>query len=215
MQKGFAQPLLILLLITAVIAGGAYFYFRINTKAPLAIVDEEIKEDSINNVDMKSYLRALGFEFKYKSNLLVKEDSEENFNKRGNGDFRKNFTGYIQYEPAKFLGATVVLEKDDNFDTNPFTVWVFENPDNLDIGEWYKNYWYYPFVWGDFTEKQKFEFAPKNEATISGKTAKSGVIDYRPGKPKFIYLSNDKKMYLFRIIGTTGEDLLSTFKFND
>ena len=112
------------------------------------------------------------------------------------------------------MGAAVVLGKDGNFDTNPLTVWVFDNPQDLSIDAWYKNYWYYPFVWGDFTYTGKFELAPKKEATISGQIAKSGVIDYQPGKPKFVYLSRDKKMYLFRIIGESGDKILQSFKFN-
>jgi len=128
--------------------------------------------------------------------------------------FRKNFKGYVTYEPGKVLGIVAVLDKANSYDTNPFTLWVFDNPNDLSIDEWYKNYWYYPFVWGDFTYKGKFELAPNTEATISGQMARSGVIDYQPGKPKFVYLSKDKKMYLFRIIGEDGNKILSSFNFN-
>ncbi len=164
--------------------------------------------------DFIIYDSPLGFQFKYAKDLLVKQDSEEEYNKRGNGDFRKNFRGYVQYDPGKFIGSVVVLDKTNNYDTNPFTVWVFDNPNDLSIDAWYKNYWYYPFVWGDFTYTGKFELAPKTDATISGQLGKSGIIDYQPGKPKFIYFSKDKKMYLFRIIGQSGEKILQSFHFN-
>ena len=150
-----------------------------------------------------------GFAFNYDKNFSVKDDSEEEFNKRGNGDFRKNFKGYVGYEPAEVLGAAVVLDKNEEYDLNPFSVWVFDNPDDLTIDKWYGNYWYYPFVWGDFTQKGKIELAPMSDATVSGQIGKSGVIDYQPGKPKFVYLAQDKKMYLFRIIGTEGDSILT------
>src|SRR3989344_676485 len=91
----------------------------------------------------------------------------------------------------------------------------FDNPNDKSIDVWYKDYWYYPFVWGDYTSMGKITLAPKDEATVSGQMGRSGVIDYQPGKPKFIYVSNSSKMYLFRIIGEDGDKILSTFKFTD
>ncbi len=128
--------------------------------------------------------------------------------------FRKNFKGYVTYEPGKVLGIVAVLDKANSYDTNPFTLWVFDNPEDLSIDAWYQTYWYYPFVWGDYTYTGKFELAPKQEATISGQLAKIGTIDYQPGKPKFVFISKDKKMYLFRIIGNIGDQILSGFKFS-
>lgn len=204
MQRGSA---LILSLLAGLIILGGIFYFSRTT-----LQQDQVSPKSGNNPTAYTN-QQLGFEFKHPSELSVKEDSEEEFNKRGNGNFRKNFKGYVTYEPGKFIGAVVVLDKDLNYDTNPFTVWVFDNPNDLSIDEWYKNYWYYPFVWGDFTYNGKTTLAPKNEATISGKVGKSGIIDYQPGKPKFIYLSKDQKMYLFRIIGEIGEQILANFNF--
>ena len=108
----------------------------------------------------------------------------------------------------------MVLDKSNSYDLNPLSVWIFDNPQDLSVDAWYKNYWYYPFVWGDFTYTGKFTLAPKEEATVSGQMAKSGIIDYQLGKPKFIYLSKDKQMYLFRIIGENGDKILQSFKFN-
>ncbi len=211
MQKGSAQ--LFLILVGLLILVGGYFYSQKNfvhfnsSKKPL--LNSPIN-NPINSIQTFSNSQ---FEFKYNKDLVAKEDTEEQFNKRGGGDFRKNFKGYVQYDPGKFSGAVVVLAKDNNFDTNPFTLWVFDNPEDLSIDAWYKNYWYYPFVWGDFTYTGKFTLAPKAEATISGQMAKSGVIDYQPGKPKFVYLNKEKKMYLFRIIGEGGDKILQSFKF--
>lgn len=204
MQKGTATVYLILGLVIIGVLGFVFVFFK-PAAGPLKNPTAVNKTPSYKNDSLK-------LEFQYQD-LKVLEDSEAEFNKRGNGDFRKNFKGYVGYEPGKALGAVVVLDKDQKFDTNPLTVWVFDNPSNLSIDAWYKNYWYYPFVWGDFTYLGKFTLAPKEEATISGQIGKSGKIDYQPGKPKFIYVSKDKKMYLFRIIGEAGMKILSAFKF--
>ena len=156
----------------------------------------------------------LGFELKFTKDLTVKEDSEEEYNKRGNGNYRKNFNGYVGYEPGKVLGAVVVLDKTGSYDINPFSVWVFENPNNLTPDDWFSKYWYYPFLWGVFDYTSKGHVALDQEATISGKPAKSKIVSYQVGKPNYIYISKDQKMYLFRIIGETGDKILSGFKFS-
>lgn len=155
----------------------------------------------------------LGFKFGYDLSLSVKEDSEEQFNQRGNGNFRKNFTGYVGYEPPKPLGAVAVLDKDLSFDKNSFSVWVFDNSDGLTTDKWFDKYWYYPFVWGVFDYTSKGHIALDKEATISGQIAKYKIVSYQPGSPKFVYVSKGGKMYLFRIIGEAGEKILSGFKF--
>src|SRR3989344_1297905 len=217
MQKGSAQ-ILALITVVAVVVTGAYFYLSKNqnylqSANPIKIAISSTKIYTNSQLD---------FEFSYSKDLTAKEDSEELYNLRVVGqtvkavsDFRKNFKDYVTYEPGKFLGAAVVLAKDNSYGTNPFTVWVFDNPNDKSIDVWYKDYWYYPFVWGDYTSMGKITLAPKDEATVSGQMGRSGVIDYQPGKPKFIYVSNSSKMYLFRIIGEDGDKILSTFKFTD
>ncbi len=212
MQKGSAQILLILAVLVLAAIGGLYFYQRPKTDTiPItAILNPKKIEQVSTYTDQK-----LGFELKYPKQLILQPDTEEAFNQRGNGNFRKNFTSFVTYPPQDVSGAIIILDKDGSFDTNPLTLWIFDNPQNLDIDAWYKMYWYYPFVWGDFTYKGKVELAPKNEATISGQMAKSGIIDYQPGKPKFVYIPKDGKMYLFRVIGEVGEQILFTFKFTN
>lgn len=214
MQKGFAVPLLLvgILLIVGLVSALLLFGKTSKSEEDTSSVGQKV---SPKKEISKLYTNQnLGFEFQYPDeNLIVKDDTEEEFSKRGNGDFRKNFKGYVGYEPGKFLGAVVVLEKEGNYDTNPFTVWLFDNPDELSIDKWHHDFWYYPFVWGDFTSLGKYELAPDQEATISGQMGKSRIIDYQLGKPKFIYVAKDKKMYLFRIIGEKSEQILPTFKF--
>lgn len=208
MEKGSATIILLLLILFLILFGGVYYFNRLQASRDLItpIVNNGNDKNSYSN-------QSLGFEFQYTKDLTVKQDSEEEFDKRENGTFRKNFTGYVGHEPGKFLGAVVILNKNNSFDMNPFTVWVFNNDSNLTIDKWHHNFWYYPFVWGDFTYAGKFILAPQDMATVSGQIGKSGTIDYREGKPKFIYISKDQKMYLFRIIGQSGEEILTSFKF--
>lgn len=155
----------------------------------------------------------LGLEFQYPiKGYKTLEDSEEEFNKRGNGNFRKNFTGYVGYEPGKFLAAAVLLDTTNSYETNPLTVWVFDNPDSLTLDDWFGRYWYYPFLWGVFDKTSKGHITPDTEITISGKVVKAKVVSYQLGEPKYVYLSEDKRMYLFRVIGSDGENILSSVK---
>lgn len=208
MQRGFAVPILLIGLI--IVLGSGYLWFYNNAKSQIVSPKVSIEKNSSTYTNQD-----LGFEFEYQKELTVKVDSEEEFNKRGNGDFRKNFKGYVFYEPGKFLSGVVVLGEDNSYDQNPFTLWVFENQDNLTIDKWFDKYWYYPFVWGDFTSTGKITLAPKDEATVSGQVGKSGIIDYQPGKPKFVYISSDGRMYLFRVINDEGDKILTTFKFTN
>ncbi|MBI2086477.1 hypothetical protein HYT74_03995 [Candidatus Daviesbacteria bacterium] len=155
----------------------------------------------------------LGLEFQYPiKGYKTLEDSEEEFNKRGNGNFRKNFTGYVGYEPGKFLAAVVLLDTTNSYESNPLTVWVFDNPDSLTLDDWFGKYWYYPFLWGVFDKTSKGHVTPDTEVTISGKLSKAKVVSYQPGEPKYVYAYQDKRMYLFRVVGNEGENILSSVK---
>lgn len=208
-QKGSVLPLLIIFIL-AVGVIGIFYVNSSKLEVPLSL----LKTKQVASKEQIYQNQKLGVELKYTDQeLFLKEDSEAEFNKRGNGDYRKNFKGYVGYEPGKFLGAIIVLDKSKSFEINPLTIWVFNNDNNLTIETWYQKYWYYPFVWGDFTYTGKSLLAPKEEATVSGQIAKQGIIDYQPGKPKFIYIAKDQKMYLFRVIGETGEKILQSLIF--
>lgn len=217
MQKGFAQPFLIIAAVIVLIIAGIYIYQSTRVIKPLQRIQSPISKQS----NFKNYENtSLGFKFEYSKDYSVKIDSEEEFNQRTagaasktvNGDYRKNFKGYVGYEPGKFLGAVSVLDESNSFDMNPFAIWVFDNPTNLTIDRWFQNYWYYPYLWGVFDYASKGHVMPDKEATISGQVAKYKVVTYQRGKPKFMYLAKDQKMYLLRIIGQEGDKILSSFK---
>lgn len=210
-QKGFAQPFLIIAVLILVAFGVYRLTTPLSTSNPPSTLSSPTVPDvsEFNNYSNES----LGFLFKHAKNLAVKQDSEEEFNKRENGDFRKNFKGYVMYEPAQVLGAVTVLEKDNSFDLAPFSVWVFDNSEQLNSSQWFEKYWFYPYLWGVFSEPDKGHIRPEKEATVSGQTVKYSVVSYQPGSPKYILISQNQRIYLLRVVGGEGEKILQSFKF--
>jgi uncharacterized protein (UPF0333 family) len=121
MQRGSVQ-ILSLVVILIIVVVGAYFYFYTFKNTP-QIQNYQQTANPINNAISSNEIYTnsqLGFEFIYSKELIIKEDSEESYNQRVAGetvkavsDFRKNFKGYVQYEPGEFVGAVVVLGKDN------------------------------------------------------------------------------------------------------
>ncbi len=223
-QRGSA--LLIILLIAAVLVISGMVIYRNLTPGSvdspsvgLSKIFNSPKPSPSAAIDMlKTYTdKNSEFEFRYPKELEVKEDNEADFDTRGNGNFRKNFSSYVGYEPGKVLEAVAVLGKDNNFNTAPFSVWVFENLNGLDEQGWYKRYWYYPFLWGDFDAATNVHVFPNDVATVSGQLAKSAVIYYQPGKPKIVLLGREEKIFLFKTFtdsneSSIGEQILASFK---
>lgn len=209
MQKGTAPLFIIITLLLLIGLVGIYAFGIIKSPFPQQL---PLKLPTSPSAFLTYQNKNLGFEFQYPGRgFTIKEDSEEEYNKRGNGDFRKNFTGYVGYAPGNFFGAIVVLEQDEKYDNSPLTVWIFNNDNNLTIEQWFQDYWYYPFLWGVFDWTSKGHITPDTEATISGQMAKYRIVSYQPDSPKYLYLSSSGKMYLFRVIGEVGDEILTTF----
>lgn len=212
MQRGFATIIPLFIILIVLILSASFAYTQKNNKSTIA--PEVIKIQTSQNPAYKN--QELGFEFEYSEDLEVKIDSEEDFNKRGNGDFRKNFTRYVGYEPEKVIGAVAVLKKDEgSFENSLFTVWVFENPQKIDPQTWSFRYWYYPFVWGIFDKTDRSHIALKNETTVSGRLVNYAQVGYKGGKPNFYLITDHEKMFLIRVLtdDKIGEEVLSTFTF--
>lgn len=209
-MRGFISLVWLTLVAVIVIGFGYWFVHKDNSQK---IVSPTITQTPVNTYQDKDY----NFEFKYGSSFSVKEDSEERYFKRNNGDARKNFAGYVGYQPPKLLKALTAVSGKQTLDQAAFIIWIFDNPDNLDAQKWYTNFWYYPFQWGVFDYAGKQKIAPEMEASISGKLVNYTVVDYQQGKPKYIYLSLKDKMFLIRILtkDNTGEKILSTFKLTN
>lgn len=217
-QKGTAALFVVL---ACFVAASLFIFFSFGLLNPLfSKTEEPLVKDQISPAskipsEENVYSnRELGFKFGHARNFSIKEDTEELYNQRANGNFRKNFKGYVDYEPPQFLGAVSVLDESESFEKSPFTIWVFNNEQNLSKEKWFDLYWYYPFLWGVFDYTSKGHIAPDKEATISGQQAILKMVSYQPGSPQFIYVSKDQKMYLFKIIGGEGEKILAGFKFS-
>lgn len=243
MQKGFAH-LLVIVLVAGIIAIGGVIYFT--SVYPLRVATSEVKaidretelkvfqstaprESIAPKVSPTSPLSLapkfniytslnLGFQFEYPSDLIVQNDSEEDFSKRNLGDFRENFNYRAHYYPEKVLGGVSVNKSDSSsfFEEAPFSVWIFDNQNNLTADSWYKKYWFYPFIWGEYESKVSAEYSPKEEIIIGDQKAHFTVIDYQTGVPILILIPLDKKMFLFRLLSNAKvpyDQMINTFKF--
>src|SRR3989344_2325193 len=212
MQKGFAPLFVVLfgiILIVGVIVGGS-FYFKAKTPEKTASV-KQTPSSPVEPTEQELIYKTFLFEFSIPKGYSVQIDTEEDFYNRSKGDFRKNFTNYIGYPPPKFVDAYALVDSSKDFENSPFVIWIFNNPENFTAEKWFDEYWYYPFVWGDFTQRRE-AIAPVKDIQIG----KYGIVTYRPASPKFIYLPLNGKMYMFRIL-SNNEDLekqvLDSFKF--
>lgn len=223
MQKGFAHLLLILLITLVIISAvGIYLstFQKAKTPSPKPVsnplpVSERSVMDSKSETKQSVYKNDLGFSFDIPEGFNIKEETEDDFHKRENGDMRRNFTGYVQYAPAEFVTSLYLLDEDNNYDQSPFSLWVFENPGSLEPAAFYNKYWYYPFIWGDFSST-KNEVAPKQEAVIGTLKGYSAKAKFRTGIPTFTYIKNGDYMYLFRTIDgdkNIDQKVLKSFVF--
>lgn len=217
-QAGFAHLFLILgiLVILSIVLLGGYFILTGNksSESPAAAIPI-LQKPVLDNTKTYSN-KNLGIGFDYSKDYEVVEETEEEFSERGNGNFRKNFTGYVGYAPGEQLGSVVVLDGTEDFENAPLSIWVFNNPKDLTPEGWYSQYWYYPYIWGDFTSRSEL-IAPTKEATISGQLGGYNIVDYRESKPQFTLIPFGDKMYLFKFPTQNQpaviEEILESFKF--
>lgn len=244
-QKGFGHVLILLGFVLIVgLTGIIYFTFAKNFKFqaentviaadqspkqpeqadPLQSPEESPKPDETPQpspspiILWKTYTNTdYHFSFTYPAVLTVQNDSEEAYFNRFGGNARENFTSYVKYEPGKVLLAVSVLSRDASFDNSLFTIWVFDNPNNLTIDSWFGKYWYYPFLWGVFDRGSKSHIELDQEASIAGQVTKYKKVDYQQGSPKYIYLTKNNRMFLIRILSTsehTADDILESLRID-
>lgn len=206
MQKGSALiPLTLFLavIVLAVVSGWYYVNNQPQSEPPpktpymptMSVDNPEPNPDIYENP-------GLGFKFKYPAEYDVTEETEEEFHERSNGDMRKNFNSTLFYPPAEFVTSLYIAKPGEDLKNAALSIWVFENPDNLTPEGFYKKYWYYPFIWGDFTSAKE-KIAPREEFELGDATASSGVAEYQTNHPRFAYLQKDGLMYLLK---TNGDD---------
>lgn len=219
MQRGSVLPILLIVVCVVVIAAAGFVYLRFASTKPVSL-DANSNALSGTRASPEPQVtgdKLLGLKLEIPPKYSLKKETEEDYFKRAYGNIRKNFSSYVLYPPAEFAEAFYVIsDTEDNLDKAALTVWVFKNPDDLDAKEFYSRYWYYPFVWGDFTER-KNEIAPANVELINGREVLSGVVSYREGNPKYIYLPlQDKELIMqiqFKSDDLVGKEIVQSFKF--
>lgn len=217
MQRGSVLPLLLIIVVALLSLVGVFFYSQATVSKQISL--QTVRVSPLPSPTSRSISNeALGLNFEIPLKYSLKKETEKEYFKRAFGDIRKNFTGYILYPPAEFTEAFyIIADGETNLDKSTLTVWAFKNPDDLTPEGFYKKYWYYPFIWGEFSGGKE-KIAPVEIELIGGKEGKSGVVDFRDGKPKFIYLPLwDKKLMLQIQFPTednlTAKKILESFKF--
>ena len=162
----------------------------------------------------------LGFQFNYpEKSYQLASDDEPQYSKRYNSGIPKSFTEYMGYQPPKVTSALRVIQVFPTGVTSvgdtAFAIWIFDNPENLTIEQWYAKYWYYPFKYGKAMELVIEKNKPNQPLVIDKLQGKSTIQDSK-GKVQYAYVALDKKMLLFKIrINSIGDQILSSFRFLD
>lgn len=193
----------VIFLIAASLAGFIFFKNLTPDQKPIELKNPRVIEQNIYKD------QALGFSLQIPDGYELVPETEEEFHERNKTNYRKNFKYYVTYEPPAVLKILTLKGHSENlaslWDSSHFSLWIFDNPYNITIDAWYDKFWYYPFLWGQFNTPDKAKIAPKQEGTI---------IDYQPGKPKFVYIPHQNKMFLIRILGEDGEKIFNSLKLN-
>ncbi len=218
-QRGLIH-LLLLVLIGAILID-VFVYYRTNYLS--TITNYNSNTAAVKPIAKKIYSdNDIGFSVEYPtSGYTFIKDSEASYFKRNGSDFRTNFINTWGYNPPDLkLGIVLKANNSEDLNNSSFTLWVFDNPKNLSVREWYKNYWYYPFVWGEY-EPTKSQEGPDQESSVSGQIANYKLIGFQPGTPKLIYLPYKGKIFLFRIVKSNGTEanlgdkILASFKLTN
>ena len=225
MQKGSAPILIVLLVVISSLGIFGYWYIS-STQTP-DTQDELIPPTRQSMPAIAPSTEpsptiytdpSLGFKTKIPQGFNVREETEEEYFKRANGQIRDNFTSYVQYPPPMFTKSLYVIkESDKDLGNAVLSIVVYENPENLSPEKFYNKYWYYPFIWGEFGGDKSL-ISPKEIEKVGGTEAGSAVVNFRESKPKFIYLPLEDKKQMLQIHlpsenNQPGEDILKSLVF--
>lgn len=212
-QKGFTHLLLAFLILAVAVV--ILIYPRLSNNS----VSSSVTKTPLPTPQNQTYTdKELGLTFTYPKGYSFVEDTEKMYSNRHHDNYRVNFTQTYGYPPPTLIKALVLKGSGEDLDSSPFSIWVFDNSNSVSTQRWYQNYWYYPFVWGEYEPKKSNE-GPSEESRISGQIANFKIIDYQPNSPKLIYLYYQKKMYLIRIFqqpkdqSNLGNTILGSLKF--
>jgi len=173
------------------------------------------------------------FTVSYPSEIVtVKNYSLGEFDQKIKRDSPKAFSSIRNLEPPKVLSAVILYSSDyygscasetENECRRFMTIWIFDNPQKLNISDWYETYGYYPWSISGINSESE---APHGELVIDKQEGKitGGVLNStkkilipKQGKMVFIYaeLSDSDAVNFNRNIDDKDliYQILSTFKF--
>jgi len=124
------------------------------------------------------------------------------------------FKSYKNYLPPKFIGAIKLMPKDKVEANSHFSVWIFDNSNNISISEWYEKYNYYPYIFGGLTREDALAESPKNETVVGTMKAYWGIPSGMY-LVKQTYIQYKSRVYLISSDMDNSEhnQILSTFEF--
>ena len=156
------------------------------------------------NEKMERYMyEPYGFSFNYQSDIYeVLETFKERKEEILDEDASIRFEREKQTPPPDLLFKVEVAtlskllsKSEDEADISlaeiPFRIYVYNNPKDISIKDWFKQYLYYPYEWSKDTEK----LIPKLELERGDST---GLYyqDEDTKQVKYIYFNHNQKMYL-------------------
>lgn len=194
---------------------------RAPTPTPIAIptVDPSITANWKTYNDNKD-----GFSVKYDSSSI----NAFQINKDDLRIFMRDVSSLPQFVKYKFPEFITGLRIGKNLSTDIygqqiepfiFSLWVFKNPDNITINEWFNRYSHYPFeVIVQEAEASIEEKRPNKDTVIGGVTAKYSIFSGPTGLQTAYFISKDGKIYLILTLADPhfqkiGDQILSTFRF--
>lgn len=184
----------------------------------------EFSEKPAETVDWETYTNEkFKFTLKYpKERYRIEEDNEEIYSQRYNAKLADEFIKLMGYLPPKEAGAIGVYQLEPKTfplsDQDHFSIWIFGNPEELTLNDWYEKYRFYPFRFGQMAPYLLEQERPKQSIIVSGiegKTMTDSVPDV--GERRYVYLAKNSYIFLIKIfLGKgEGERILSTFKFSE
>lgn len=165
---------------------------------------------------------ATGFSIKYPSQThrVLANDSAIAAVGSDISEIASAFSEMMGYSPPPLVSTVAIDElayvdrRPEEKPLTPFIAWVFANPDNLGIDEWYQLYDYYPSIWGKSIPSLKANNMPQDKAIVANLEAQF-FITQNMGTLQLVYVPMKDHMLLFEIrdvasSNNVGNQILST-----
>jgi hypothetical protein len=186
---------------------------------------EQFTPTPISTTSWKTYTdNTIGFSFKYPNNYQLQEETLERYLNRpgGAGDsliqFFKKVTGH---EPPKVITAISFHETPprnvyEYIYQDHFEVWVYENSENLNPGQWYEQNQYFPLM---VMAEKSDKYRPITPIKIGSYNGYSATINGYGNNTeiKYILVTRNTIMYVISLYTQSeiSNKILSTFEFTN